>query len=611
MVAHYNVDPITDKDKIAQLFAGDSTSFGLYTECEGKPAPYCIPGMYYVCYHCGLISNNYRKICPHVDDCQDNESEHTSNELKTNKHYEYIHLGLTTHMIASMNSKPRFGWHKGQRYLVIKTDKDWYAYSCFCGKAFNSIRALCEHFDRCSSIKKHYETKVSNSEDVNKTSTALIKGDIRGGQEPAEKTCPIRKYNHFESGFVENNGNKFTFCYSVPDKNVLQGIRKKDGSYNDKKQYKILNYCRTIDLILNENWQEICNLVENGSANTNWGARKIQSGRIEIGVTSEYVQDLHTEGGWKMRGNECWKEIERTYKLTAKWMKDVIQYAKQTSDMDNKREGKTMKYGSFSLILTKNSGKQEKHLDLATPLAQFALILSNNVDSTIAYRVTSREKVNSMDKFCELLRAGGVCKKWNTVGKAEELINLINKIDPISRVGKMISHQGYGQLFQTMIPPDASLKAIEWQKYFHYESAHLSNAPTLTYTRINGSVIHSGSGILNNCVRCILFWSGSPQEYNEMYDPDVQETSMSVMIEIIREVWFDRADLREQMVEFMFNVQKTCNDGYKKEGQSYGTETEIEEMLKHFNQITTSTSKTNILKMIKRVANKQLFAEPK
>ena len=61
----------------------------------------------------------------------------------------------------------------------------------------------------------------------------------------------------------------------------------------------------------------------------------------------------------------------------------------------------------------------------------------------------------------------------------------------------------------------------------------------------------------------------------------------------------------------MFNVHKTSNKSYKKEGQSYGAETEIEEMLKHFNQITTSTSKTDILKMIKRVANNQLFAEPK
>jgi hypothetical protein len=171
MVSCYLVDPITDRDKIAQLFAGDSTSYGLYTECEGKPAPYCAPGMYYVCYKCGLISNNGQKINTHVRDCQDNESEPTSNKAKTNKVYEYINLGLTPYMIASINSKPRFGWHKGKRYLVIKDDKDWYAYSCFCGKAFNSVRALCEHFDKCSSINKLYETKISICEDVNKTIT--------------------------------------------------------------------------------------------------------------------------------------------------------------------------------------------------------------------------------------------------------------------------------------------------------------------------------------------------------------------------------------------------------------------------------------------------------
>jgi hypothetical protein len=245
----------------------------------------------------------------------------------------------------------------------------------------------------------------------------------------------------------------------------------------------------------------------------------------------------------KLRGNECWREIERTYKIKEKWMKVIISYAKKISDMDNKRLGKKMKYGSFSLILTRNSGKQEKHLDLATPLAQFAHILSNNVDSTIAYRVTSREIVNSMGKFGDLLKAGGACRKWNTVERAEELIELISTIGPETRVGKMIKNNGYGQLFQTMMPPDVFLKEFERQKYFHYESAHLSNAPTLTYTRINGSVIHSGSGILKNSIHCILFWSGSPEEYNKMYDPDVQETSMSVMIKIIREVWFVRPEL--------------------------------------------------------------------
>jgi hypothetical protein len=148
------------------------------------------------------------------------------------------------------------------------------------------------------------------------------------------------------------------------------------------------------------------------------------------------------------------------------------------------------------------------------------------------------------------------------VERAEELTELINTISPATRVGKMVKNNGYGQLFQTMMPPDASLKEVEWQKYFHYESVHISNAPTLTYTRINGSVIHSGLGILKNCVRCILFWSGSPEEYNEIYDPDVQETSMSVMIEIIREVWFDRPEMREQMVEFMFNVHRTCDDSF-------------------------------------------------
>jgi hypothetical protein len=227
MATSYLVDPITDKHKIAQLFAGDSTSFDLYTECEGKPAPYCAPGMYYVCYKCGLISNNGRKINAHVGGCQNNASEPTTKKQITNKVYEYIKLSLTPHMIDSMDSKPRFGWHKGKRYPVIKDDKHWYAYSCFCGKAFNSVRALCEHFDRCSSINKLYETKISSSEDINKAVTELFRVDVRGGNKREENNCPIRKYNHFESAFVENNGNKYNFCYSIPDKKELLGKNRK------------------------------------------------------------------------------------------------------------------------------------------------------------------------------------------------------------------------------------------------------------------------------------------------------------------------------------------------------------------------------------------------
>jgi hypothetical protein len=50
------------------------------------------------------------------------------------------------------------------------------------------------------------------------------------------------------------------------------------------------------------------------------------------------------------------------------------------------------------------------------------------------------------------------------------------------------------------------------------------------------SLIHSGSGIFRNCIRCILFWSGSPIEHKEMYDPEVQEDIFTLMFEVIREI---------------------------------------------------------------------------
>ena len=59
--------------------------------------------------------------------------------------------------------------------------------------------------------------------------------------------------------------------------------------------------------------------------------------------------------------------------------------------------------GSFNLILTDKDAKQQEYLDTASPLAQFPLMLSHYVDTSISYRVTTHVKVDSMEKLGNLL----------------------------------------------------------------------------------------------------------------------------------------------------------------------------------------------------------------
>jgi hypothetical protein len=120
---------------------------------------------------------------------------------------------------------------------------------------------------------------------------------------------------------------------------MLTGQCQKITKERDK--YKIINYCRRIDIILNKNWEEILDLVDlkkdDGKSNKSvesksdsdseskinvysdvekneWGACSIQRERQEIGVTSEEVTDV--DGiVIKTRGNECWKMIEKKYNI--------------------------------------------------------------------------------------------------------------------------------------------------------------------------------------------------------------------------------------------------------------------------------------------------------
>ena len=586
-ISPYKVTPITDQDKIDQLFSknSDSGCFFVTVACKEKAklksmlAPYCSPTMYYVCYKCGMASQEGRTVETHIKTCVN---------AYTNK------IKIKIDRVFS-KTEPRFGWYSGERYLVIEECP--YAFSCVCGAAFDRVRNLQTHFKKCPYTENIFPMVGSSCVNLDGIVPKRSVNDTEHHIKSDSNRC----------GFDGRGTSNLKFCCNIPSKSVLTGQCTKTNE--EKKRYKIINRCRDIDRIINKYWDEIVLLVDLKS-DTNvyseeernqWGARSIQCDRKEIGVTSEQVTD---NGGtvMKIRGNECWSKIEKKYNIKKTWMNEIVNFAKSIAQADTTKGG-FMSFDSFSLILTKSSETQQEHIDLLYPLSQFALTISNNVDTTIAYRLGKCiNEVNSMVSLGALLQSQvNVCDKTD---KFKELIKKIINIDKNSLAGKMIEDDGYGQLFQMRI----KIKDSTSNKNTKFERAYIKHAPTGTYTRISGGVVHSGSGVAGRRVRCILFWSGKPIGDNEMYDPDVQQTMFSVMIEVIREVWINNRvdlDLRKEMVQLMYHVYQLCGSKYRKYGQTYPHLPNIEIMITKFG---TSKSNKNWETMIKDVAKLDLFA---
>jgi len=605
----YNVQPITDQQKINQLFSKNSGSAGFFTRVAYKPVskgntmlvPYCTPTMYYVCYKCGMATQDGRNMEDHLKN-----DPHTDNK----KLKKYIKLG------SNPSKKiPRLGWYKDERYLVIEECR--YGFACVCGITSESIRSLQAHFKECTYTENILTTVSSSCVDLD----AIVPLRSVNGKE-----CNV-KIDSYSCGFGRSVDN-LMFCYNIPSIEMLTG--QCQNTSQERNRYKIINYCRRIDIILNKNWEEILELVDSktsaGISNKSidpkkdsnskskikvysdaernkWGARSIQCERQEIGVTSEEVTDV--DGiVIKTRGNECWKMIEKKYNIHESWMVEIVKFAKSTAQADNTKNG-YMSYDSFSLILTKSDNTQQEHIDLLYPLSQFALTISNDVDTTIAYRVKKEVgKVNSMISLCTLLLSE--LSLIDKTAKFNELIKKIKQITPDSSAGKMIMKDGFGQLFQMRMKTNETAT----NETLKFERAYIKHAPTATYTRIQGSVVHSGSGVVGQRVRCILFWSGKPVGVKEMYDPDVQQTMFSVMIEVIQEVWINNSndmELRKEMVQLLYHVYQLCDSKYRKFGQSYPHLPNIETMITEFG--VSKSNKNLVRKMIREISKLNLYEE--
>jgi hypothetical protein len=162
----------------------------------------------------------------------------------------------------------------------------------------------------------------------------------------------------------------------------------------------------------------------------------------------------------------------------------------------------------------------------------------------------------------------------------------------------------------------------EYKKFFKHVSARLKHAPTCTYTRINGSIVHAGSGIAENQVSSMLLWRGRPPELKEMYDLDVHETRITVMIKIIQHIWHENPHLKHQMVGFVYHhIFQTCNAEYRKVVLNL-TEKSRFDILKRFTEVKgVAVAKDKpeyvkpeddvVYKMIEKLARTDIFAKTK
>jgi hypothetical protein len=237
----YNVQPITDQDKINQLYSKNSGSSGYFTRVASKPiskgetmlVPYCTPTMYYVCYKCGMAGQDGRKIDDHVKN-----DPHTDNKKLRN----YIKLEKN-----QSKKEPRLGWYKNKRYLVIEACR--YGFACACGITSESTRSLQIHFKECTYTDNILPT-VSSGSCVDLDGIVPLRS-VNG------KECDV-KIDTYLCGF-NRSVNDLMFCYNIPSKELLIGQCQ---NRNQERRYKIINYCRKIDIILNKNWEEILKLVD-------------------------------------------------------------------------------------------------------------------------------------------------------------------------------------------------------------------------------------------------------------------------------------------------------------------------------------------------------------
>ena len=103
------------------------------------------------------------------------------------------------------------------------------------------------------------------------------------------------------------------------------------------------------------------------------------------------------------------------------------------------------------------------------------------------------------------------------------------------------------------------------------QTHYVSSAPAGTLTRIDGGVVHKGSKCKGKRVRCILFFLCSPDR-NHLYDPNNQNTDVSLTIELIRQIYKSKqGKLHIASLELLLILLLNCKESYKMRVHNYFT----------------------------------------
>ena len=141
------------------------------------------------------------------------------------------------------------------------------------------------------------------------------------------------------------------------------------------------------------------------------------------------------------------------------------------------------------------------------------------------------------------------------------------------------------------------------------QSHHVWSAPAGTLTRIDGGVVHKGSKCKGKRIRCILFFSCSPDQ-NHLYDPDNQNTNVSLTIELIRQIYKSKdGKLHIALLELLLILLLNCEESYKKRIHNYfANEPMVESLLKELATIRLKYDKKDLTELLEKYGETELFS---
>ena len=150
--------------------------------------------------------------------------------------------------------------------------------------------------------------------------------------------------------------------------------------------------------------------------------------------------------------------------------------------------------------------------------------------------------------------------------------------------------EGYGELFRIRRKDQMEENDT---KLFDWTSSSIVSAPIGTYYSIEGGIIHAGAGAINGEVRVMLFWTWNELGAEE-YDRDKQETKLTLIISIARDVWptLTTDELKTEMIALIFYCFWTCEDGYQKTASDTFTDyPKVQLMIQEFSTFETNTGR--------------------